>query len=74
MKPSAYSMGVCSRTEPLKIVVDQLNTLIADGTATRYEMIEKTIPWYMDWPLTNRWWPHTRNPNTAINKLDRATG
>ena len=29
-------------------------------------MIEKTIPAYIDWPLTNMWWPQTRKPRTAI--------
>src|SRR5207247_502453 len=26
-----------------------------------------------DWPLTNMWWPHTRNPRTAMARLANAT-
>ena len=34
-KPRAYSIGASNETEPLYSVAVQLNTLIADGTATR---------------------------------------
>ena len=50
----------------------QLNTLIADGIATRKLRIEKTIPAYIDWPETNMWWPQTRKPSTAIATLENA--
>ena len=35
MKPSAYSIGASKRMKPLCSVPIQLNTLIADGTATK---------------------------------------
>ncbi len=40
----------------------QLNTLIAEGTATTKLRNEKTMPAKGDWPDTNMWWPHTRKP------------
>ena len=58
-----------NRIEPLYIVAVQLKTLIADGIATRKLRIEKTIPAYIDCPLTNMWWPQTRKPSTAIAML-----
>ena len=54
------------------MVAVQLNTLIADGTATRKLRIEKTIPAYIDCPETNMWCPHTRKPSTAIAMLEYA--
>ena len=48
------------------MVAVQLNTLIAEGTATKKLFTEKTIPAYMDWLDTKRWCPQTRNPSTAI--------
>jgi hypothetical protein len=70
MNPSAYSIGVSSRIDPLYSVAVQLKTLIADGIATRKLSIEKTIPAYIDWPETNMWCPHTRNPRTAMPMLE----
>ena len=55
------------------MVAVQLNTLMADGTATRKLSSEKMIPAYIDWLLTNMWWPQTRNPRTAMAMLDPAT-
>ena len=52
--------------DPLRIVAVQLKTLIADGIATTKLRIEKTMPAYIDWPLTNMWCPQTRKPRTAI--------
>ncbi len=43
MKPIAYSMGVCSHTDALYSVAVQLNTLIADGIATKKLSTENTI-------------------------------
>src|SRR6266699_2940238 len=73
MKPSAYSIGASNEIEPLYKVAVQLKTLTADGIATRKLSSEKIIPAYGDWPLTNMWWPHTRNPSTAIARLAKAT-
>ena len=52
--------------DPLYSVVVQLKTLMAVGMPIRKLMIENTIPAYIDWPLTNMWWPHTRKPRIAI--------
>ncbi len=43
MKPNAYSIGVSKETDPLYMVAVQLNTLIAEGTATRKLSNEKTM-------------------------------
>jgi len=40
------------------------------GTATMKLSSENTTPAYMDWPLTNMWWPHTRKPTRAIARLE----
>src|ERR1700734_2314998 len=73
MNPNAYSIGVSKEMEPRYMVAVQLNTLIAEGTATRKLMNEKTMLAYMDCPATKRWCPHTRNPSTAIATLENAT-
>src|ERR671936_2172310 len=73
MKPYAYSLGVSHDTAPLYIVAVQLKTFTADGIATRKLRIEKISAEYTDSPATNMWWPHTRNPSTAIARLARAT-
>jgi hypothetical protein len=44
---------VSKDTEPLYMVAVQLNTLIADGTATRKLIKENTMLVYIDWPATN---------------------
>src|SRR5262245_20889742 len=72
-KPSAYSIGASNEIEPRCRVAIQLKTFTAEGIATRNESSEKTTPAYSDWPLTNMWWPHTRNPSTAIARLEKAT-
>ena len=61
-----------NRIDPLYSVAVQLKTLIADGIATRKLRIEKTMPAYIDWPVTNMWWPQTRKPRTAIAMLANA--
>ena len=43
-KPSAYSIGAVKVIEPLYSVAVQLNTLIADGIATRKLSSENTMP------------------------------
>ena len=48
--------------QPLCSVAVQLNTLIADGTATMKLMNENTRPANSDCPLTNMWWPQTKKP------------
>ena len=53
MKPNAYSIGVLNATEPRYMVAVQLNTLMAEGTATRKLRSENTMLAYMDWPVTN---------------------
>src|SRR5215216_4978005 len=73
MKPMAYSIGVSHDTDPLYIVAVQLKTFTADGIATRKLRIEKISAAYTDCPATNMWWPHTRNPSTAIPRLENAT-
>src|SRR2546425_9711937 len=73
MKPIAYSIGASYEIEPLYIVAVQLKTFTADGMATKKLKNEKIIPAYGDWPLTNMWWPHTRNPRTAMARLANAT-
>src|ERR687898_964997 len=73
MNPIAYSIGVSHDTEPLYIVAVQLKTFTADGIATRKLKNENTNDAYTDWPATNRWWPHTRNPSTAMPMLEKAT-
>src|SRR5579884_3994145 len=73
MNPYAYSIGVSHDTEPLYIVAVQLKTLTADGIATRKLRIEKIIAEYTDSPATNRWWPQTRKPSTAMARLANAT-
>jgi hypothetical protein len=65
-KEIAYSIGVFRSIDPRYIVVTQLNTLTAEGIATRNVRNEKIAPASVDWPLTKRWWPQTRNPMTAI--------
>src|SRR6266542_6997443 len=73
MKPKAYSIGESHDTEPLYKVAVQLKTFTADGIATNMLMIENNSPAYVDWPETNRWCPQTRNPITAIARLENAT-
>src|SRR5438445_12576228 len=73
MKPTAYSIGVSHEIDPLYIVAVQLNTLTADGIATRKLRMEKISAEYTDSPATNMWWPQTRNPRTAIAMLAKAT-
>src|SRR5215471_3267334 len=73
MKPYAYNIGVSHETDPLYSVAVQLNTLTADGIATKKLRIENTIPAYVDCPATNRWWPQTRKPMIAIARLENAT-
>src|SRR5437016_6493215 len=73
LKPIAYSIGASYEIEPLYMVAVQLKTFTADGMATRKLKNEKIIPAYGDWPLTNMWWPHTRNPRTAMPRLANAT-
>ena len=51
-------------------VAVQLKTLIADGIATTKLRNENTNAAYIDWPLVNMWWPQTRNPNSAIARLE----
>ena len=58
--------------EPRYIVAVQLNTLMAEGTATRKLSSENTMLAYIDWPVTNMWWPQTRNPSTAMARLETA--
>ena len=60
-------------TDPLYIVAVQLKTFTAEGIATRKLSIENTRDAYTDWPATNMWWPHTRNPSTAMPRLEKAT-
>ena len=43
-EPNAYSIGVSSEIEPLYRVAVQLNTLMADGIATRKLRNEKIMP------------------------------
>src|SRR5712691_7602735 len=73
MNPIAYSIGVSHATEPLYIVAVQLKTLTADGIATRKLRMENIRAAYTDSPATNMWWPHTRNPSTAMAMLANAT-
>jgi len=42
MKPNAYSIGVSKVMEPLYSVNDQLNILMAEGTATSIVSSENT--------------------------------
>jgi hypothetical protein len=63
---------VDSRIDPRHIVPSHENTLIALGTATRNDSAENTSVVRYDWPATNMWWPHTRNPSAAIARLDMA--
>src|SRR5271156_4643593 len=73
IKPSAYSIGASYEIEPLYKVAVQLNTLIAEGIATRKLNTEKISPAYTDWPVTNMWWPQTRKLMIAIARLENAT-
>src|SRR5262245_3246372 len=72
MNPSAYSIGALYETDPRWSVAVQLKTLIADGIATRKLSSENIKLAYCDWPDTNIWWPHTRNPIIAIARLEKA--
>ena len=72
MNPSAYSIGVAKLIAPLYSVAVQLKTLMAEGTATSIDSSEKTKPAYMDWPLTNMWWPQTTKPMAAMATEDAA--
>src|SRR3954454_17893019 len=73
MKPNAYSIGVSNETEPLYMVAVQMNTLIADGTATRKLRMENAILVYILSPVTNIWCPQTTKLRTAIAILENAT-
>ena len=69
----AKIIGASNVIDPLYIVAVQLNTLIADGTATSIVMIENTRLRYSPCPARNMWWPHTRKPITAMPTLLQAT-
>src|SRR6267378_1315074 len=73
MKPMAYSIGVSHEIDPLYIVAVQLKTFTAEGIATRKLRIEKISAAYTDSPAMNMWWPQTRNPRTAMARLENAT-
>ena len=66
-------MGVSREIDPLYRVAVQLKIFTAVGTPTRKEIKENTMPAYRDWPVVNMWWPHTRNPRSAIARLEKAT-
>src|SRR5438046_2022217 len=66
MKPNAHSMGASRMMDPRYSVAVQLNTLIADGMATKKLKSEKIKPAYTEMPATNMWWPHTRKPRMAM--------
>ena len=72
IKPSAYSIGASNEIVPLCKVASQLNTLIADGTATMKLKKENTRAEKTLSPATNMWWPQTRKPITAIATDDQA--
>ena len=44
IKPRAYNIGASKRIDPLCKLTVQLNTLIAEGTATKNVSSEKTTP------------------------------
>ena len=72
MNPSTYSIGASKRMKPLCSVPSQLNTLMADGTATANDSSENAMDEYSDVPATNMWWPHTKKLMTAIDTDDQA--
>ncbi len=52
---------------------DQLKILMAEGTATKKVINEKTMLAYVDWPATNMWCPQTKKPRTAMANDEKAT-
>src|SRR3954465_8386580 len=71
--PRQNNIGASKLIEPLYSVAVQLNTLIADGTATRKLNPEKMTAAYDEMPATNIWCAHTKKPIQAIPKLANAT-
>src|SRR5262249_25368156 len=63
---NTYRSGVFSETEPCLSVHTQLNTLIAENTATSIERIPNAPASYALIPETNMWCPQVRKPTNAI--------
>ena len=68
--PIAKSVAGVKRILPLQIVVIQLNTLIAEGTAISRVNSTNTDPRNGFRPVTNMWCAHTRKASTAIANRD----
>ncbi len=64
--PMAHNIGVWKRMFPRHIVPNQLNTLIADGTAIAIVEIMNDVPNSGFIPLWNIWWPQVIQPRKAI--------
>ena len=62
----ACNIGVVNLIEPLNIVPNQLNVLIADGTAISMVVVMKNAPMPGRIPLWNMWCPQTTHPKNAI--------
>ena len=61
------------------LATEDVNLASEQGRARAQTLIEslRTVPpcrilEYIDWLDTNRWCPQTRNPNTAIARLEKA--
>src|SRR5262245_43044104 len=72
-KPKTNIIGVFHQMAPLYSVAVQLNVFTAEGIATANDRNEKISAEYGEMPATNRWCAHTRNPKTAIARLEKAT-
>jgi hypothetical protein len=66
---SAKHIGVVNRSEPPHTVPNQLNVLIADGTAINMVENEKADDNIRFIPLTNMWCPHTTKPRIPIEAI-----
>ena len=66
IKLIAYSIGARSQIDPPNIVASQLKTFTAEGMAMKKVMKLKIVLARVVWPEVNMWWPHTRNPSSAI--------
>ena len=65
-KPNANNMPTVNLKLPFHIVVNQLNTFTAEGTAINKVSNTKIEPKKGLIPVTNIWCAHTKNANTVI--------
>ncbi len=71
-KANAFSIGTVNWIRPPHRVPNQLNVLMAEGTAMIMVVIMKDRPRAGFMPDTNMWWPYTTQLRKAMAIMEKA--